>query len=93
MKSKKGTYKVTLASGIMLSTGRMSLTSDSPLRIFEFFGMTLVFGTAGMFVLHTALGFGAVAGKLHLDGRLLDEVNYRSFALGYPLYTIFTTHL
>ncbi len=83
-----GLFLGALGSGILLSTGRMALTSDSPLRIFEFFGLTLVFGTVGMFALHTVLGFGAVPGKLHLDGRLLDEVNYRSVALGYPLYTL-----
>lgn len=83
-----GLFLGALASGILLSAGKLALTSDSPLRIFEFFGLTLVFGTVGCFALHTALGFGAVAGKLHLDGRLLDEINYRSVALGYPLYTL-----
>ncbi len=83
-----GLFLGALASGILLSRSTIALTSDSPLRIFEFFGLTLVFGTVGCFALHTALGFGAVAGKLHLDGRLLDEINYRSVALGYPLYTL-----
>lgn len=83
-----GLFLGALAGGILLSLQKVTLTADSPLRIFEFFGITLVFGTIGMFFLHTVLGFGAVAGKLHLDGRLLDEVNYRSVALGYPLYTL-----
>ncbi len=83
-----GLFLGAMAAGILLSTKQAELTPDSPLRIFEFFGMTLVFGTVGAFVLHTALGFGSIAGKLHLDGRLLDEVNYRSVALGYPLYTL-----
>ncbi len=77
-----------LAGGILMSTGKLGITTESPLRIFEFFGVILVFGTAGMFILHVILGFGSVVGKLHLDGRLLDEVNYRSVALGYPLYTL-----
>jgi ABC-type transport system involved in cytochrome c biogenesis permease subunit len=77
-----------LGAGILLSGGRMALTTDSPLRIFEFFGVTLALGTAGTFALHAALGFGSIPGKLHLDGRLLDEVNYRAVALGYPLYTL-----
>lgn len=83
-----GLFLGALASGILLSSAKIVLTSDSPLRIFEFFGLTLVFGTVGTFALHAVLGFGAVPGKLHLDGRLLDEVNYRSVALGYPLYTL-----
>jgi len=83
-----GLFLGALASGILLSAGKLALTTDSPLRIFEFFGLTLVFGTVGCFGLHAALGFGAVAGKLHLDGRLLDEINYRAVALGYPLYTL-----
>jgi ABC-type transport system involved in cytochrome c biogenesis permease subunit len=83
-----GLFLGALGAGILLSGGKISLTENSPLRIFEFFGLTLVLGTVGTFALHTVLGFGAIPGKLHLDGKLLDEVNYRAVALGYPLYTL-----
>ncbi len=77
-----------LATGALIKTGQLALTERSPLRIFEFFGVTFLFGTAAVFVLHSLLGFGRAAAVLRLDGRLLDEVNYRAVTLGYPLYTL-----
>lgn len=83
-----GLFFGALAAGAMIRAGQLQLTESSPLRIFEFFGVTLVFGTLVVFLTHSLLGFGRVAGVLHLEGRLLDEVNYRAVTLGYPLYTL-----
>jgi ABC-type transport system involved in cytochrome c biogenesis permease subunit len=77
-----------LISGWLLKSGQITLTPESPLRIFEFFGITLICGVVSLFVVHTLLGFGAVPWKLKLEGKLLDEVNYRAVTLGYPLYTL-----
>ncbi len=77
-----------LGTGGLIRGGQIALTEQSPLRIFEFFGMTFLVGTGALFLVHSLLGFGRAAAVLHLDGRLLDEVNYRSVTLGYPLYTL-----
>jgi ABC-type transport system involved in cytochrome c biogenesis permease subunit len=77
-----------LIAGGLIKTGQIVLTEQSPLRIFEFFGVTFIAGIISFFVVHTLLGFGAVPWKLKLEGKLLDEVNYRAVTLGYPLYTL-----
>lgn len=77
-----------LGTGALIKMGQIALTENSPLRIFEFFGATFLFGTVSLFVVHTLLGFGRAAAVLHMDGHLLDEVNYRAVTLGYPLYTL-----
>jgi len=41
-----------------------------------------------LLLLHALLGFGTLPRKLRLEGRLLDEINYRAVTLGYPLYTL-----
>jgi ABC-type transport system involved in cytochrome c biogenesis permease subunit len=77
-----------LAAGALIQFEQVHLSVGSPLRIFEFFGITLIFGTIMVFLTHALLGFGRVAAVLHLDGHLLDEINYRAVTLGYPLYTL-----
>jgi ABC-type transport system involved in cytochrome c biogenesis permease subunit len=77
-----------LVGGLVLKTGSIVLTPESPLRIFEFFGIIYIAGTAALFVLHAILGFGQIPWRLKLEGRLLDEINYRAVTLGYPLYTL-----
>jgi ABC-type transport system involved in cytochrome c biogenesis permease subunit len=72
----------------MVKNGQIALTEKSPLRIFEFFGATLIAGTVIVFVVHALLGFGRVPAKISIEGHLLDEVNYRAVTLGYPLYTL-----
>ena len=76
-----------LVAGLMVKGGQIVLTQNSPLRIFEFFGATLVAGVVITFVVHALLGFGKVPALVSVDGRLLDEFNYRAVTLGYPLYT------
>ena len=41
-----------------------------------------------LFALHVMLGFGQTSLALKLEGKLLDEINYRAVTLGYPLYTL-----
>lgn len=77
-----------LFAGLMVKGGKIALTENSPLRIFEFFGATLIAGTVLVFVVHTLLGFGRVPARIALEGHLLDEINYRAVTLGYPLYTL-----
>ncbi|MDD5088996.1 MAG: cytochrome c biogenesis protein CcsA [bacterium] len=74
--------------GLLLKNGQAVITADSPLRIFEFFGATFVVGVVVLFIVHILLGFGQLPWRLKLDGRLLDEINYRAVTLGYPLYTL-----
>jgi ABC-type transport system involved in cytochrome c biogenesis permease subunit len=77
-----------LVAGLMVKGGQIALTERSPLRIFEFFGATMVAGIFLVFVVHALLGFGRVPAMVNLDGRLLDEINYRAVTLGYPVYTL-----
>ncbi|HEY3295562.1 MAG TPA: cytochrome c biogenesis protein CcsA [bacterium] len=77
-----------LVTGFLIRSDRIALTTDSPLKIFEFFGVTLICSAIALFVVHALLGFGKVPAKLHLEGKLLDEINYRAVTLGYPLYTL-----
>jgi ABC-type transport system involved in cytochrome c biogenesis permease subunit len=83
-----GLFGGALIGGALLKSGSVVLTENSPLRLFEFFGMVLICGTAVVFLMHALLGFGRIPWKLKLEGKLLDEVNYRAVTLGYPLYTL-----
>ncbi len=83
-----GLFLGALIAGLLLKNGFASITSESPLRIFEFFGLTFVCGSIMAFVLHALFGFGAFPARLKIDSKLLDEVNYRAVTLGYPLYTL-----
>jgi len=74
--------------GLLIKNGHAAITADSPLRIFEFFGATFAVGVAVLFLTHALLGFGKLPWRLKLEGRLLDEINYRAVTLGYPLYTL-----
>lgn len=74
--------------GILIKYGKLVITADSPLRIFEFFGATFAAGTVVLFIAHVLLGFGQLPWRLKLEGKLLDEINYRAVTLGYPLYTL-----
>lgn len=83
-----GLFFGSLVAGTLVMHDHISITMGNPLRIFEFFGITLICGTAIAFLVHTFLGFGKVLSNVHLDGQLLDEINYRSVTLGYPMYTL-----
>jgi len=83
-----GLFFGALVGGTLVLYDQIAITMGNPLRIFEFFGITMICGTAIIFVVHTILGFGTVLSKIHLDGQMLDEINYRSVTLGYPLYTL-----
>jgi ABC-type transport system involved in cytochrome c biogenesis permease subunit len=83
-----GLFGGALIGGVLLKGGSVVLTENSPLRLFEFFGLVLICGTVVVFLFHALLGFGRIPWKLKLEGKLLDEVNYRAVTLGYPLYTL-----
>jgi len=77
-----------LVTGLLIRVGKLAITEGSPLRIFEFFGATFLVSVAALFVQHVLLGFGQLPWRVKLEGRLLDEINYRAVTLGYPLYTL-----
>jgi ABC-type transport system involved in cytochrome c biogenesis permease subunit len=77
-----------LGTGWLIRSGTITLTSDSPLKIFEFFGVTTICAAIALYIIHTLLGFGQIPFRLKLEGKLLDEINYRAVTLGYPLYTL-----
>ncbi|MBU1652263.1 cytochrome c biogenesis protein CcsA, partial [bacterium] len=61
-----------------------------PLRIFEFFGVALVLTWPIFFLCNAVLTSFKVKflDKLDMDLEILDEINYKAIALGYPLYTV-----
>jgi ABC-type uncharacterized transport system permease subunit len=79
-----------LIAGFANSGGIFTLTDRSPLRIFEFFGVVLVLFWPAFFISYAVLYIldRKYIGKIELDLNLLDEINYKAIALGYPLYTI-----
>ena len=79
-----------LIAGFANSGGIFTLTERSPLRIFEFFGVVLILFWPTFFISYTVLYVldKKYIGKIELDLNLLDEINYKAIALGYPLYTI-----
>jgi cytochrome c-type biogenesis protein CcsB len=83
-----GLFFGALIAGALVMYNQIVITEGNPLRIFEYFGITMICGTVVVFLVHTMLGFGALLSNIHLDGQLLDEINYRSVTLGYPLYTL-----
>ena len=83
-----GLFFGALISGLMIKGEYYTITPESPLRIFEFFGMTFIFGVIALFIFHSIFTMSKLPEKLRIDTRLLDEVNYRAVTLGYPLYTL-----
>jgi ABC-type transport system involved in cytochrome c biogenesis permease subunit len=79
-----------LLAGIGNVSGFFTITERSPLRIFEFFGVTgilLVPSFLAVYYFLYSLGANAVS-KMDFNLDLLDEINYKAITLGYPLYTV-----
>jgi cytochrome c-type biogenesis protein CcsB len=83
-----GLFFGALIAGALVMYDQIMITESNPLRIFEYFGITMICGSLIVFLVHALLGNGAALSRVHLDGQLLDEINYRSVTLGYPLYTL-----
>jgi len=79
-----------LLTGLANNNGLFTITDRSPLRIFEFFGVMLVVTWPIFFLCNALLTSFKVKflDKLDMDLNLLDEINYKAIALGYPLYTV-----
>ncbi|TKJ37288.1 hypothetical protein CEE37_14280 [candidate division LCP-89 bacterium B3_LCP] len=79
-----------LISGLLNKAGIFTITERSPLRIFEFFGVILVLLWPIFFLNFWFVNRmkQKVIDKIDFNPELLDEINYKAIALGYPLYTI-----
>ncbi|MBU1882073.1 MAG: c-type cytochrome biogenesis protein CcsB [bacterium] len=79
-----------LIAGLANKNGLYVITPRSPLRIFEFFGVALVLTWPIFFLCNAVLTSFKVKflDKLDMDLEILDEINYKAIALGYPLYTV-----
>ncbi|RJP76415.1 MAG: hypothetical protein C4524_10075 [Candidatus Zixiibacteriota bacterium] len=83
-----------LLAGLLAGIGNVleifTITPRSPLRIFEFFGVTAVLLVPSFLLLyHFMYNLGAnVIAKMDFNLDLLDEINYKAITLGYPLYTV-----
>lgn len=79
-----------LIAGVANSSGIITITPRSPLRIFELFGVIQVINWPLFFLSAAFLSrFKTnVLEKIDLNLNLLDEINYKAISLGYPLYTI-----
>ena len=76
--------------GFLIRDGLITLTPQSYLKIFEFFGSVLVFSwflTPLFYYLLVVLKGGWIA-KLSLPRPVLEDISYTAVAIGYPLYSI-----
>ncbi|MFH1011130.1 MAG: cytochrome c biogenesis protein CcsA, partial [bacterium] len=77
-----------LLTGILVKLSVFEVTSGSPFRIFEFFGLAWILTMPVFFLIHRFLQGGRRLAGLRVDRRLLDEVSAGTVKLGYPLYTV-----
>ncbi len=79
-----------LLAGLANAGGILTLTSRSVLRIFEFFGATMLIAWLLFYPCYFLLNRlnKTLLSKMELNLDLLDEINYKAITLGYPLYTV-----
>lgn len=79
-----------VAVGFLIKGNVISVTPRSYLKIFEFFGPTLVlswFLVPVLYFLMVTMGGGWID-KLSLPRKALEDLSYAAVAIAYPLYTI-----
>ena len=77
-----------LVVGLMISGGMIHLTQQSPYKIFEFLGMAYVASVPVFFILWAIVVKTGLLELIPMNLDILDEINYKAVALGYPLYTV-----
>ena len=79
-----------LIAGILVKWEVVMLTSRSAWKLFEFFGVTWVLSIPLFFLAYWILGIKtkSLFKKVKINVNLLEEINYKTISLGYPLYTI-----
>jgi ABC-type transport system involved in cytochrome c biogenesis permease subunit len=77
-----------LIIGLMVSGGMIHLTQESVYKIFEFLGMAYVMSVPVFFILWFIVVKTGLLELIPMNLDILDEINYKAVALGYPLYTV-----
>jgi len=79
-----------LTAGLAVNNDLVFLSEKSTWKIFEFFGIVWLVSLVLFFPLYwfaNARAFEFLR-KANINEELLDEINYKTVSLGYPLYTV-----
>ncbi len=79
-----------LVSGFIVKSGIVQLSQKSAWKIFEFLSVIWVSAVIVFFPIYFLVGKRAFVflRNLKINTDLLDEINYKTVSLGYPLYTV-----
>jgi len=79
-----------LICGVLINSEVIMLTQRSAWKIVEFFGFNWLINIPVFFLIYWIVGVKGFAfyRKAGIDTELLDEINYKTVSLGYPLYTV-----
>ena len=79
-----------LISGLLTKTGIIQITQKSVWKIFEFFSIIWLCALIAFIPIYFLIGKRAFdfLRKVNINSEQLDEINYRTVSLGYPLYTV-----
>ena len=79
-----------LITGILIKSGLVWLSPQSAWKVFEFFGITWLISLPLFFLVNWVLGIKGreFFRRTKINLEILDEINYKTISLGYPLYTV-----
>jgi len=77
-----------LVIGLLIRWGIIMVTSNSPFKIFEFFGMAYFVSLPIFFLYYWIVVKSGLLERIPMNLDILDEINYKGVTLGYPLYTV-----
>jgi len=79
-----------LITGILVKTGVVSLSPESAMKLFEFLGVAWLISLPLFFLVNWILNIKLknFFKRAKVNTELLDEINYKTISIGYPLYTI-----
>ena len=77
-----------LIVGLLISGDNIVVSPNSPYKVFEFLGMAYFISIPVFFVLWWFMTKSGLLERIPMNVDILDEINYKAIALGYPLYTV-----
>jgi ABC-type transport system involved in cytochrome c biogenesis permease subunit len=77
-----------LGVGLLISGGRIVVSPASPFKLFEVLGLAYFASIPMFFILLVVLTKSGILERIPLNIGILDDVNYKSVTLGYPMYTV-----
>jgi ABC-type transport system involved in cytochrome c biogenesis permease subunit len=77
-----------LIVGLLISGDSIVVSANSPYKIFEFLGMAYFVSIPVFFILWWFITKTGLLERIPMNMDILDDINYKAIALGYPLYTV-----